>query len=134
MQQQSFDIPLHDIKPLVEVPDNSFILFMALVVVAALFIVAVIYLLVLFWKRRKKENSRKEAFAALKNIDFKDAKQSAYAITKYGLIFADDAPRNKEAYENLINRLAPYKYKKSVDDIDDECKSYYKIYLGMIDV
>ncbi len=134
MQQQSFDIPLHDIKPLVEVPDNSFIFFMILVVLAALLIAGLAYLLFVYFRRRKKQNHRKDAFKALNNVDFKDAKQAAYAITKYGYLFADDTPRNKEVYENLINRLAPYKYKKAVNDIDAECKSYYKIYVEMIDV
>ncbi len=134
MQQQSFDIQLHDIKPLVEVPDNSFILFMILLVLATLFVAGLAYLLFIYFRRRKKNNHRKNAFRALSNVNFKDAKQAAYAITKYGYIFADDTPRNKEVYENLINRLAPYKYKKAVDDIDAECKSYHKIYVEMIDV
>ncbi len=134
MQNQSFDIPLHDIKPLVEVNDNSFILFMSLVIIGAIVITGLAYLLFLFLKRRKKENTRKEAYALLRDVDFKDAKTSAYAITAHGFIFAEDSPRIKEAYENLVNRLAPYKYKKEVESIDAECKSYYEIYVGMIDV
>ncbi len=134
MQPQSLDIPLHDIKPLVEVSDNSFVLFIGLIVVVLLFLAGVGYLLYLFLKRRKRENRRKDAYKALKNIRFSDPKRAAYDITKYGYVFADDTPRNKEVYENLLTRLAPYKYKKEVDAIDAETKSYFKIYLGMIDV
>ena len=134
MQNQSLDIPLHDIKPLVEVSDNSFILFMGLVIISVLLLAALAYLLFMFLKRRKKENTRKETYALLQNIDFKDAKASAYAITAYGFIFADDSPRTKETYANLVNRLALYKYKKEVDAIDAESRSYCEIYVGMIDV
>ncbi len=134
MQTQSLDIPLHDIKPLVDVSDNSFVLFVVLIAAVLLFLAGVGYLLYLFMKRRKRENRRKDAYRALKNITFGDPKRAAYDITKYGYLFADDTPRNKEVYDNLLSRLAPYKYKKEVDALDAETKSYFKIYLGMIDV
>ncbi len=134
MQTQSLDIPLHDIKPLVAVSDNSFILFVGLIVAALLFLAGVSYLLYLFVTRRKEENRRKDAYKILKKMQFDNAKQAAYAITKYGYLFADDTPRNREVYDNLLTRLAPYKYKKEVDAIDAETLSYFKIYLGMIDV
>ena len=46
----------------------------------------------------------------------------------------DDSTRCREAYDALVDRLAPYKYRKAVDPIDEETRSYYAIYLGMIDV
>ena len=87
-----------------------------------------------FWQRRKEVNERQRCFEHLQNVDVTDAKQAAYAITQYGRIFAEDSPRCEEAYAGLISRLAPYKYKKSVDPIDEETLSYYRIYVGMIDV
>ena len=42
--------------------------------------------------------------------------------------------RLNESYLNLVSRLEVYKYKKVVSAIDDESRSYYKIYLEMIDV
>ncbi len=134
MPAPSLDIPLHDIKPLVEVNDHSFVLFILLVAVALLFLGGVGYLLYLLIVRRTRENRRKDAYRALKNIRFDNAKRAAYDITKYGYLFSEDTPRNKEVYDNLVQRLAPYKYKKEVEAIDAETKSYYKIYLGMIDV
>lgn len=134
MPNQSFDIPLHDIKPLMEVNEYSFILFMGLIVIGTILLLGLAYLLFLFLKRRKKENTRKDAYALLQSVDFKDAKVSAYAITAHGFVFAEDSAQTKEAYANLVNRLAPYKYKKEVESIDAECKSYYEIYVGMIDV
>jgi hypothetical protein len=131
---QSLDIPLHDIKPLVEVSDNSFILFVLLLLLSVLLLMGIVYLALHFLKHRKRDNHRKDSYRQLKKINFKDAKLSAYAITEYGRLFAEDSPQTKEAYENLVTRLAPYKYKKMVQDIDAETKSYYEIYLGMIDV
>ena len=130
----SIDIPLHDIKPLVEVPDSS--LYMV-ILIAALIVVAfiVLVLVVRYFLAKKKTNIRIAQFKALESIDFSNAKESAYLISQYGLAFRDDSERHFEAYENLSNRLSQYKYKKEVDStIDDETKGYFDIYLGMIDV
>lgn len=128
------DIPLHDIKPLVEVPDNSFVLFVIVVVAGAVLLCALLYLLWRYMRRAKEANLRQLSYEALQNIDFSDAKQAAYAITRHGLPFANDGERYREAYDSLVQRLAPYKYKKVVDPIDEETVAYYRIYLGMIDV
>ncbi len=128
------NIPLHDIKPLVEVPDNSFIWFTSLLGVGAVLVLALLYLLWRFIRRSKAKNIRKEHYQELQKIDFGDPKQAAYAITRYGLTFAGDAERCAETYANLVERLAPYKYKKVVEPIDDETIGYYRIYAEMIDV
>jgi hypothetical protein len=128
------DIPLHDIKPLVEVNDHTFVMFALLVGVGALLLLGVLYLLWRFWRHRRRANVRRETFARLESVDFSDSKKAAYAITRDGLLFAGDSPRCSEAYEALVARLAPYKYKKRVDAIDEETVSYYEIYVGMIDV
>jgi len=130
----SIDIPLHDIKPLVEVPDNSLYV---VILIAALIIAALIALifLVRYFVQKKKINVRIAQFKALESIDFSSAKEAAYLISKYGLFFRDDSESHYEAYENLVNRLSQYKYKKEVDStIDDETKGYYNIFVGMIDV
>jgi type II secretory pathway pseudopilin PulG len=128
------DIPLHDIKPLVEISDYSLTMLIVLIVVGLIVLAGASVLLWRLWKRRNEANARRDAFEALEAVDFADAKHSAYAITKQGLVFADDSARCREAYDALVARLAPYKYKKSVEPIDDETVSYYQIYLGMIDV
>jgi hypothetical protein len=128
------DIPLHDIKPLVEVPDHTFGMFIALIVVAVIFVTGVLFLLWRLWQQRNRVNERQDAFDALESVDFGDAKEAAYAVTRYGLFFAEDSPRCREAYDALVERLVPYKYKKQVDAIDEETRSYYDIFVGMIDV
>lgn len=133
-QNSSFDIPLHDIKPLVEVSDNSYYLFLAVVIFGAIVLLLIIYFTYNYFKKRKKLNIRKESFELLKNIDFSDPKRAAYNITKYGALFEKDSTRVQEAYQNLNGRLSSYKYKKEVDEIDEEAKGYYNIFIGMIDV
>ena len=130
----SYDIPLHDIKPLMEVPDSSFTILTILVGIAAVVLAGGLYLLYRYLQSRKTVNHRKVHYKALKKVDFKDPKRAAYAITEHGRIFAEDSERLNETYANLMSRLEVYKYKKVVAAIDDESRSYYKIYLEMIDV
>lgn len=128
------DIPLHDIKPLLEVPDHTFWVFVVVVVAGIILVAGALFLLWRYWRTRKEANLRHNAFEALGSVDFSDPKQAAYAITRHGALFAGDSTRCEEAYASLVARLAPYKYKKSVEPIDEETVSYYNIYLGMIDV
>ncbi len=128
------DIPLHDIKPLVEIDDYSIYYFSALMFVALVVVVAIIFFIWKFYKKRDSFSVRKKHSELLHNIDFSNPKEAAYAITKYGYTFSQDDERHHEKYENLLSRLAPYKYKKSVDAIDSETKGHFDIYLGMIDV
>lgn len=130
----SYDIPLHDIKPLMEVPDSSFTILIILVGIVAVVLAGGLYLLYRYLQSRKTVNHRKVHYKALKKVDFRDSKRAAYAITEHGRIFAEDSERLTETYANLMSRLEEYKYKKVVAAIDDESRSYYKIYLEMIDV
>ena len=134
MTPSSYDIPLYDIQPLMEVPDSSFAFLVIVVLVVVVLISSVLYLLFGYFKKQKKINIRKEHFKALKTVDFKDPKKAAYQITFYGRLFSDDSERIHAAYNNLVEYLEAYKYKKSVSAINDESRSYYKIYLEMIDV
>ena len=70
----------------------------------------------------------------INNLDLNDSKNSAYAITNYGLTFKNDSDRHAEMYKNITNRLEAYKYKKKVDCFDDETLGFIELYKGMIDV
>ncbi len=132
--QSSVDIPLHDIKPLVEIHEYSLVMFSLLSVASVLTTIALAYLLWSYFKGRQKINLRLKCFKELKSVDLSRSKEAAYLITKYGRCFANDSVRIKEAFENLVLRLEPYKYKKEVGEIDKEAASFYRIYIGMIDV
>jgi len=134
VKPSSVDIPLHDIKPLLEVPDHSLLLLSLLLVAASVFVGGVMFLAWRYMIKRKKVDLRRQNYKALEHIVFDDPKKAAYAITRHGRIFAEDGQRYKETYLNLLSRLTPYKYKKSVAPIDEETISYYRIYVEMIDV
>jgi len=131
---QSYDIPLHDIKPLVEIEEYSIYYLSAVVIVASIIFLALLYLVYRWMKHRNRFNIRKEHFKLLSGIDLKDAKKAAYDLTYYGATFKDDSPRHQKTYEDMVERLEAYKYKKSVDDFDTETLRIIELYRGMIDV
>ncbi|RXK02940.1 hypothetical protein [Halarcobacter bivalviorum] len=126
------EIKLHDIKQLVEIPDFSFYLYLLLLSVVILIIVLLIYLVYKLFKNRKKDE-RKTYYEILENIDFKQAKKSAYEITKYGKLLAT-SDREKKLIEELIEELEKYKYKKEVTSIDNEVKILFNRFMDSVDV
>lgn len=134
MAEQNFDIPLHDIKPIVEVQEYSIYLFIFLLVVALFLLLALGYILWRFVQKRSRYNKRAEDKKALESISFEDPKKAAYALTLYGATFSNDSTRHTEMYQNLLGRLEQYKYKKRVASIDEETLSYYQLYKEMCDV
>ncbi len=131
---QSFDIPLHDIKNIVDVEEYSLYYLLGGSFLVLLLLSALAYLLYVWLNKKAKFNLRKENYKALNSLDLRDAKKSAYAITAYGATFKDDSPRHHEMYLNLTSRLEVYKYKKEVGVFDDETIGYIELYKGMIDV
>lgn len=133
-QEQSFDIPLHDIKTIVDVQEYSLYYLLGVGFFATLVLFGLGYLIYVWYKKRNKFNLKKEHFRLLHTLDLSDAKSAAYAITLYGATFRDDSSRHQEMYQNLISRLEVYKYKKSVAPFDSETLGYIELYKGMIDV
>jgi len=131
---QKIDVALHDIKPLVAVDDYSFYYFIALSIFVIVVFLGVIYLLYRYFKERKRVNIRKNHYKHLENIDINNPKQSAYELTKYGRTFAYDNGRNTKTYEELIEQLQKYKYKKDVPEFDSKTLRLIELYKGMIDV
>jgi len=133
MNPMPVELTLHDIKPLMEVPNTSLYFFTGVVALGVLFAGVGGYVLWRIIRRRRKRNLRSDHYARLKGVDFSDPKAAAYAITRYGHLFAQDGTRYAEAYASLVGKLAPYKYRKTVEPIDADVMAYYEIYLGMID-
>jgi len=131
---QKTEIPLHDIKPLLEIHDYSFYYFLAILFVATIVVLGVLYLAYRWLKNRKKFNVRAEHYRLLKNVDYKNPKKAAYEITHYGATFKDDSERHQRAYENMLQHLEKYKYRKDVEDFDAETLHYIELFEGLIDV
>jgi len=131
---QSFDIQLHDIKPILEIQEYSIYYFGGMVFLALILLFVVGYFLYMWIQQRNGFNQRKENLKLINELDFTNTKESSYAITALGFIFKDDSPRHSEMYANLSARLVEYKYKKEVEEFDDEVKAYIELYKGMLDV
>jgi hypothetical protein len=119
---------LRDIKPLLEIPDNSFYIYWGLIVFVSLLVLAILFFVVKkFWNKRKI-NLEKAYLQKLKNIDWKESKQSAYEATHYARLLATDE-RRKELFSQLEPMLEKYKYKKEVDEVDSDTQNKFNLYV-----
>ncbi len=123
---------LHDIKPLVDIPDSSIYIYWALIGLGV-----VLGLLLLSFVLRKllslrKENKRKIYIQKLHAIDFKEAKQWAYEATHYGRLVAQ-SDREKEIYSQLLPYLERYKYRKIVEKVDSDTQKQFRLFLQVIE-
>ncbi len=134
MKEKSFDIPLHDIKPLVEVEEYSLYYFLGSSFLALFLLLGVAYFLYRYIKSKSAFNIRKENKKSINSLNISDTKKTAYALTFYGEVFKDDSPRHSEMFRNLTTRLEPYKYKKVVENFDKETLGYIELYKEMLDV
>jgi len=108
---------LRDIKEIVEVSDSSLLLFVLTVIVAVLLISILVYFLTAKRrKRRAKPTPEALAKAALRKIDYTNAKEAAYCFSENAYRFVTD--ENRELYQKIDKALMPYKYKKEVPALD----------------
>jgi len=131
---QTKDIPLHDIKPLIEIQEYSIYYFIILVFISTTVVLGLVYLAYNYIKNRNNFNIRVEHLKLLKELDLNDTKKAAYDITQYGATFMSDSEQLQRTYENLVENLEHYKYKKSVEHFDKQTKQSIENYIGMIDV
>lgn len=123
---------LHDIKELEKIPDNSIFIFSILLFLTILILLVITFFIIKIFKNRKKSD-RKKYYELLKNIDFNDSKKSAYEITKYARLLANNE-REKKLCEELIEELEKYKYKKNVDNINNTIKIKHSVFMDSLDV
>jgi len=123
---------LRDIKPLLEIPDSSYYIYWGLIIFAALLLLGILFFVAKkFWENRKI-NLAKGYLEAIKKIDWKDSKKSAYEATHYGRLLATDE-RRKELFSQLEPMLEQYKYKKVVDAIDADTQKQFNLYVQVAD-
>jgi len=123
---------LKDIKPLLEIPDNSFYLYWGLIILAVLIVLVLCYFAVKkLWKQRKI-NLAKGYLEKLKAIDWHDTKRSAYDATHYARLLATDE-RRKELFSQLEPLLEQYKYKKEVKKVDQDTLNRFNLYVQVAD-
>ena len=137
MQQEKtfreFDIPLHDIKPIVEIQEYSLYYLLGAIGLGLVILGFIVYFLYIWYKKRNAFNLRKYHLNLINDLDLSDTKNAAYALSSYGLTFKDDSPGHTEMYENITQRLEAYKYKKDVEAFDSETLGYIEVFKEMID-
>jgi len=125
---------LRDIKPLVPIGDWSFYLYWGAIVVGLLVLGAALYWLVRMLMGLRRTHRRREYLAALKQIDWHDPKQSAYAATRLGRLFVgDDDEHLAELYAQMVAELEAYKYKKTIPPIDDKARQQFDLFVKACD-
>ena len=123
---------LRDIKPLLEIPDNSFYLYWGLIGFGIFLGMMILFFAAKkFWENRK-ENLAKKYLSELKKIDWEDSKNSAYAATHYARLLATDE-RRKELFSQLEPLLEQYKYKKVVDEVDQDTLNQFNLFVKVAD-
>lgn len=132
--EKTYDIPLHDIKTIIEVNEYSLYYLIGVSIVALLVLGGFLYLVYKYLQKRNQYSQRKEHYKLLNSVDLSDTKNAAYAISLYGSTFKDDGERQTGMYRNITQRLEQFKYKKDVDKFDKETLAYIELYKGMIDV
>ena len=123
---------LRDIKPLLEIPDMSYYLYIGFFVFIGLILLGVLFFIIKkFWLDRK-ENMRKVYFQELKEINWESVKESAYRVTYLGRELAID-DRSRDIYRELVPMLEQYKYRKEVPQVDDETIQQYNLLVHVLD-
>jgi len=132
MNEQNITAQLRDIKPLLEIPDSSYYIYWGLITLVTLLAVGVLFfVLKKLWENRKI-NLAKGYLEALKKIDWKDTKKSAYEATHYARLLATDE-RRKELFSQLEPMLEQYKYKKVVNALDADTHNKFNLYVQVAD-
>ena len=123
---------LRDIKPLLEIPDMSYYLYVGFLIFVGVLLLGLLFFLIKkFWLNRKKD-IRKIYFKQLKEINWNNAKESAYAVTYLGRELSID-DRSRDIYRGLVPMLEPYKYRKEVPKVDNETIKQYNLLVHVLD-
>jgi len=123
---------LRDIKPLLEIPDNSYYIYWGLISFAILLGALLLFFIAKKLWENRKINLAKGYLQALKRIDWADTKKSAYEATHYARLLATDE-RRKELFSQLEPMLEKYKYKKEVEAVDQDTKNKFNLYVQVAD-
>jgi len=132
MNEENLTSQLRDIKPLLEIPDSSYYIYWGLIIFVSLLVLSVLFFVAKKLWDNRKINLAKGYLEAIKNIDWKDTKKSAYEATHYARLLATDA-RKKELFSQLEPMLEQYKYKKVVEKLDANTQKQFNLYMQVAD-
>jgi len=111
---------LRDIKDIVEVHEESLLIFIGVII---LFLIVLFFAYYLYKNRRirrKKPTKRELALKRVKNINFDDVKNAVYTFSVDGFLFTDE--NNIDKFKKIEKELEKYKYQKDVPSLDENLK------------
>ena len=123
---------LRDIKPLLEIPDSSYYIYLAIVGVFAILLLSILYFIVKKFLLNRRESQEEKYLKQLKSIDWSDAKSSAYLVTYLGRKLVN-GKRTEEIYNQILPMLEKYKYRAEVPSVDDETLRQYDLLVHVLD-
>ena len=132
MNEENLTAQLRDIKPLLEIPDSSYYMYWGLITFGSLLLLGIVFFVAKKLWENRKVNLAKGYVEALKNIDWKETKKSAYDATHFARLLATDE-RKKELFSQLEPMLEKYKYKKEVEELDEETQKQFNLYVQVAD-
>lgn len=131
-QTANINEQLRDIKPLLEIPDSSYYIYWGLIDFTILLVAAILFFVAKKLWDHRKINLAKGYLEAIKKIDWKETKKSAYEATHYARLLATDE-RRKELFSQLEPLLEQYKYKKEVQSVDQDTLNKFNLYVQVAD-
>ncbi|RLA68606.1 MAG: hypothetical protein DRG09_07650 [Epsilonproteobacteria bacterium] len=132
MNENNISAQLRDIKPLLEIPDNSYYIYWGLIIFVSLLALGILFFVAKKLWDNRKINLAKGYVEKLKAIDWKDTKKAAYEATHYARLLATDE-RKRELFSQLEPMLEQYKYKKEVEAVDTETQKLFNLYVQVAD-
>ena len=112
---------LKDIKPLVNVPDNS--LFWVVAIMIGILLVSI---LCYWWlkkskrKPRRRISAKESAIQKLQTLDFSNTKEAVYTFSE--AMHQVISLQRKDDFERLLKKLEVYKYKKTIPSLSNSDK------------
>jgi len=127
------ELQLKDIKPIVDINDNSLLILIALIAAVLIVVGIVSYFLYkkyVIKQRRYKKSETYRAKEALKNLDYSNTKEAVYNFSKYAQYLANKS--QQERLEAILQELEKYKFKKDIDNLSNIDKQKIKSFIKEI--
>ena len=121
---------LKDIKDIVEVQEYSLLMLIGLVIIALLLLSLAVYFFKNRRRRRKKPSGKELALEKLKNIDYKNTKETVYTFEEQIRDFLDE--KNQEEFDAIHKELEVYKYKREIPALDTNIEKRIKTFIGAV--
>jgi len=123
---------LHDIKPLLEIPDSSYYIYFGMIAFGIFILLSLLFFLLRKFLLNRKESTAQQQLKALKKVDWSNSKEAAYRVTRLGRMLVEDK-RSEEIYRQLLPLLERYKYKQKAPLVNEETLKQYNLLVHILD-